>query len=82
MNKRAVKRFRACTGALDLAPSGNALKTLADDERRIDVDGLLLDDAASCDVLLQRKQALSIEENARMLRAARHLALISKSASG
>jgi hypothetical protein len=42
----------AVAGALDLAPSGDARKALAEDYQRMIEDGLLLDDAGSFDVLL------------------------------
>ena len=54
----------AVTGALDLAPGGDARKTLADDYQRMIDDGLLLDDAEPFDVLLQRCQALAFKVNA------------------
>ena len=60
----------AVTGALDLAPSGDARKTLAEDYQRMVEDGLLLDDAGPFQVLLQRCQALAIQVNAVALGAA------------
>jgi len=60
----------AVTGALDLAPSGDARKTLAEDYQRMVEDGLLLDDAEPFDVLLQRCQALALKVNAAALGAA------------
>ncbi len=47
----------AVTGALALAPRGDARTALAEDYRRMVQDGLLLDDAAPFDALLQRCQA-------------------------
>jgi hypothetical protein len=60
----------AVTGALDLAPSGDARKTLAADCPRMVEDGLLLDDAEPFDALLQRCQALANKVNAAALEAA------------
>jgi hypothetical protein len=60
----------AVTGALDLAPSGCARKTLAEDYQRMVEDGLLLDDAEPFDVLLHRCQALALKVNAAVRRAA------------
>ncbi len=54
----------AVTGALDLAPSGDARKTLAEDYQRMVDDGLLLDDAEPFDALLQRCHALALKVNA------------------
>ncbi|MDE2626961.1 MAG: nucleotidyl transferase AbiEii/AbiGii toxin family protein [Burkholderiales bacterium] len=54
----------AVTGELDLAPSGDARKTLAEDYQRLVSDGLLLDDAESLDFLLERCQALAERVNA------------------
>jgi hypothetical protein len=59
----------AVTGALALAPSGDARKTLAEDYQRMVEDGLLLDDAEPFDVLLQRCQALALKVNAAVLGA-------------
>jgi len=60
----------AVTGALRLAPSGEARKVLAEDYARMVEDGLLLDEAESFDVLLERCQALAEKVNA-MVRASR-----------
>ena len=60
----------AVTGALDLAPGGDARKTLAEDYQRMIDDGLLLDDAEPFDVLLQRCQALALKVNTAALGAA------------
>lgn len=60
----------AVTGALDLAPSGYARNTLAEDCQRMVEGGLLLDDAEPLDVLLQRCQALVLKVNAAALGAA------------
>jgi len=60
----------AVTGALDLAPSGDARKTLAEDYPRMVEDGLLLDDAEPFDALLQHWQALALKVNAAVLGAA------------
>lgn len=60
----------AVTGALDLAPSGDARQTLAEDYQRMVEDGLLLDDAEPFEVLLQRCQALALKVNAAALGAA------------
>lgn len=60
----------AVTSALDLAPSGDARKTLAEDYQRMVGDGLLLDDAESFDALLQRCRALALKVNAAVLGAA------------
>jgi len=60
----------AVTGALDLAPSGDARETLAEDYQRMVEDGLLLDDAEPFDVLLQRCQAFALKMNAAALGAA------------
>ncbi|MDH4393285.1 MAG: nucleotidyl transferase AbiEii/AbiGii toxin family protein [Aquabacterium sp.] len=54
----------AVTGALDLAPSGAARKTLAEDYQHMVEDGLLLNDAETFDVLLQRCPALADRVNA------------------
>ena len=54
----------AVTGALALAPSGDARKTLAEDYQRMVEDGLLLDDAEPFDALLERCQALAERVNA------------------
>jgi hypothetical protein len=59
----------AVTGALMLAPSGEARQTLAEDYQRMVEDGLLLEDAEPVDVLLQRCQALALKVNAAMRRA-------------
>lgn len=58
----------AVTGALKLAPSGQARKVLAEDYARMVEDGLLLDDAEPFDTLLQRCQALAEKVNV-MVRA-------------
>ena len=60
----------AVTRALDLAPGGDARKTLAEDYQRMVEDGLLLDDAEPFDVLMQRCQALALKVNAAALGAA------------
>ena len=60
----------AVTGALDLAPSGGALKTLAEDYQRMVADGLLLDDAEPFDLLMERCHELALKVNAAVLRAA------------
>ncbi|MDH4392123.1 MAG: hypothetical protein QE285_11975 [Aquabacterium sp.] len=60
----------AVTGALDLAPSGYARKTLADDYHCMVEEGLLLDDAVPFDVLLQHCQTLALKVNAALLGAA------------
>lgn len=54
----------AVTGALALAPSGDARRALAEDYQRMVEDGLLLDDAEPFDALLQRCQALADKVNA------------------
>lgn len=54
----------AVTGALDLAPSVDARKTLAEDHERMVEDGLLLDGAEPFDALMQRCQALALKVNA------------------
>lgn len=54
----------AVTGALVLAPIGDARKALAEDYRRMVEDGLLLDDAEPFDKLLERCQALALKVNA------------------
>ena len=63
-------RGAAVTGALDLAPSGDARQTLAEDYQRMVEDGLLLDDAEPYEVLLQRCQALALKVSAAALGAA------------
>ena len=60
----------AVTGALNLAPSGDARKTLAEDYQRMVEDGLLLDEAEPFDVLLQRCHALALTVNAAVRGAA------------
>ena len=57
----------AVTGALTLAPAGDARQALAEDCQRMVEDGLLLDDAEPFDALLQRCQALALKVNAAML---------------
>ena len=57
----------AVTGALTLAPAGDARQALAEDYQRMVGDGLLLDDAESFDALLQRCQALALKVNAAVL---------------
>lgn len=54
----------AVTGALTLAPNGDARMTLAEDYQRMVEDGLLLGDAEPFDALLQRCQVLSDKVNA------------------
>jgi hypothetical protein len=54
----------AVTGALVLAPSGDARRALAEDYERMVEDGLLLDDAEPFDDLLRRCQALADKVNA------------------
>ena len=54
----------AVTGALVLAPSGDARRTLAEDYQRMVGDGLLLDDAEPFDALLQRCRAIAVKVNA------------------
>ncbi|MDP1649570.1 MAG: nucleotidyl transferase AbiEii/AbiGii toxin family protein [Rubrivivax sp.] len=54
----------AVTGALALAPSGNARQTLAEDYQCMVEDGLLLDGAEPFAALLQRCQALADKVNA------------------
>lgn len=49
----------AVSGALDLAPSGDAQRTLVEDYRRMVEDGLLLDDAEPFNALLQHCQTLA-----------------------
>jgi len=60
----------AVTGALDLAPSGDAQRALAEDYQRMVEDGLLLDDAEPFDALLQRCQALADKVNSAVCAAA------------
>lgn len=66
-NGEPIVSRAAVTGALNLAPSGVARKTLAEDYQRMVADGLLLDDAEPFDVLLQRCQALALKVNAAAL---------------
>lgn len=54
----------AVTGALALAPSGNARRTLAEDYERMVEDRILLDDAEPFAALLRRCQALADKVNA------------------
>ena len=54
----------AVTGALVLAPGGDARRVLAEDYQRMVEDGLLLDDAEPFDALLRRCQALADKVNA------------------
>jgi hypothetical protein len=54
----------AVTGALTLAPSGEAREVLAEDYARMVEDGLLLDDAEPFDALLERCRALADKVNA------------------
>lgn len=61
-----IDYLSAVSGALELAPRGHARQQLAEDYARMVEDGLLLDDAESFDVLLQRCQALAEKVNARV----------------
>ena len=54
----------AVTGALTLAPSGEAREVLAEDYARMAEDGLLLDDADPFEALLERCRALADKVNA------------------
>jgi hypothetical protein len=56
----------AVSGGLNLAPKGEALRTLADDYRRMVEDGLLLEYAEAFDQLLLRCQAIAEKVNAAM----------------
>lgn len=58
-----IDYMAAVTGALDLAPTGEARDALADDYRRMVEDGLLLDDAEPFDDLLRRCQVLANKVN-------------------
>ena len=60
----------AVTGALFLAPSGDARRALAEDYERMFEDGLLLDDVEPFDALLERCQALADKVNAAVRKAA------------
>lgn len=60
----------AVTGALDLVPSGDALRTLAEDYQRMVDDGMLLEDAEPFETLMQRCQALALKVNAAVQGAA------------
>ena len=60
----AIDYHTAVTGALVLAPSGDARRALAEDYERMVEDGLLLDDAEPFDALLRRCQALADKVNA------------------
>ena len=53
----------AVTGALALAPSGDARQARAEDYRHMVEDGLLLDDAEPFEALLQRCQTLADKVN-------------------
>lgn len=53
----------AVTGALNLAPVGNARKALAEDYQRMVEDGLLLEDAEPFDALLEHCLALAAKVN-------------------
>lgn len=57
----------AISGALSLAPSGEARQMLAEDYRSMVEDGLLLEDAEPFDVLLERCQMLANKVNAAMI---------------
>jgi hypothetical protein len=59
-----IDYLAAVTGALALAPTGEARNTLAEDYQRMVEDGLLLDDAEPFDALLERCQALAERVNA------------------
>jgi len=59
----AIDYRAAVTGALTLAPSGDA-RQLAEDYRRMVEDGLLLDDAEPFVALLERCRALALKVNA------------------
>jgi hypothetical protein len=67
---RPIDYRAAVTGALDVAPSGDARQTLAEDHQRMVEDGLLLNNAEPFEVLLQRCQALALPVNAAALGAA------------
>ena len=60
----AIDYRAVVTGALVLAPSGDARRALAEDYERMVEDGLLLDDAEPFDALLRRCQALADKVNA------------------
>lgn len=59
-----IDYLAAVSGALVLAPTGEARPALADDYQRMLEDGLLLDDAEPFDALLERCQALAERVNA------------------
>jgi Nucleotidyl transferase AbiEii toxin, Type IV TA system len=54
----------AATGALNIVPSGDALRTLEEDYQRMVDDGMLLEDAEPFETLMQRCQALALKVNA------------------
>ncbi len=53
----------AVSGALHLVPDGAALELLVDDYRKMVDDGLLLDDAAPFDVLIERCREIQEQAN-------------------
>jgi Nucleotidyl transferase AbiEii toxin, Type IV TA system len=61
---QAIDYEAAVTGGLRLVPEGAARELLAEDYRRMVEDGLLLDEAESFDVLLQRCGDIEREANA------------------
>ncbi|MCD0416956.1 nucleotidyl transferase AbiEii/AbiGii toxin family protein [Rubrivivax sp. JA1024] len=62
----AIDYRAAVTGALTLAPDGEALRTLAEDYRLMVEDGLLLDDAEPFEVLMARCREIAAKINARV----------------
>jgi len=59
-----IDYLASVTGALALAPAGEARGALAEDYQHMVEDGLLLDDAEPFDALLDRCQALAERVNA------------------
>lgn len=57
----------AIAGGLHLVPDGDALILLADDYRRMVDDGLLLDEAESFDMLIDRCRQIELQANAAAL---------------
>lgn len=64
---RAIDYAVAIAGGLHLVPDGGALTLLADDYRRMVDDGLLLDEAKSFDMLIDRCRQIEQQANAATL---------------
>lgn len=59
-----IDYLAAVSGALILAPTGEARRTLAEDYQRMVEDGLLMDDAETFDTLLRHCRAIADKVNA------------------